>query len=53
MGGDDNGDAPECVDRKEDGGNAEVGTAAARRTRMAEVHMDGQFGRTEKGWDSE
>ena len=43
VGGDDNGDALECVGWKEDGGTAEAGTAAARRTRMAEVHMDEQF----------
>jgi hypothetical protein len=58
VGGDDDGDAPECVDGKEDEGAGEARTAAARRTRMAKVHMDvqwgypmDQLGETGQGWD--
>jgi hypothetical protein len=40
---DDDGDAPGCVDGKEDGGAAEARIAAARRTRMAKAHMDVQW----------
>ena len=43
MGDDDDGDAPGCVEGKEDDGSAEVRTAAARRTRMAKAHMDVQW----------
>jgi hypothetical protein len=40
----DDGDAPGCVDGKEDEGAGEARTAAARRTRMAKAHMDVQWG---------
>ena len=42
--GDDDGDVPGCVDGKEDEGAAEACSAAARRTRMANAHMDVQRG---------
>jgi hypothetical protein len=42
--GDDNGDAPGCVDGKEDEGAGEARTATARRTRMAKANMDEQWG---------
>jgi hypothetical protein len=38
--GDDDGDVLGCVNGKEDVGAAEARTAAARRTRMTEAHMD-------------
>jgi hypothetical protein len=60
VGDDDDGDAPGCVDGREDDGAGEAHTAAARRTRMAKAHMDVQWGhpmyqlgRTGQGWDGE
>lgn len=44
MDGDDDGDAPGCVDVKEDDGAGEARTAAARITRMAKAHIDEQWG---------
>lgn len=44
VGGDDNDDAPWKVEGKEGGGTTEARTAAARRTRMAKVLMDVQWG---------
>ncbi len=41
--GNDDGDAPGCVDRKEDEGTAEAG-ATARRTRTAKDRMEMQWG---------
>jgi hypothetical protein len=42
--GDDNGDAPGCIDGKEDEGAGEARTAAARRTRMAKANMNVRSG---------
>jgi hypothetical protein len=41
--GDDDGDASGCVDGKEDEGAAEA-SAATRRTRIANDHMEMQWG---------